>query len=63
LGTGAWSQVLAKVRAAKEAKGQTVPKTAISGPEFFGLSAPLVRMLLEELPGAAQCLNYTSVMG
>jgi len=54
---GAWAEVLRRVTAAREAKGEEVKKTAISGPEFFGYSLPHVRLLIEELPGAAPCTD------
>lgn len=43
------------------AKGTAAPKTAPSGNEWFGFSAPTVRKLLQELPGAQDCKDYKAV--
>jgi chromodomain-helicase-DNA-binding protein 6 len=56
--TAAWAEVLRRVTAFRAAKGEEAKKTAISGPEFFGYSLPHVRLLIEELPGAAACVDY-----
>lgn len=56
--TAAWAEVLRRVTATREAKGEEAKKTAISGPEFFGYSLPHIRLLIEELPGAAACTEY-----
>lgn len=31
---------------------------SVSGPEYFGFGDPTMRMLIQELPGARQCINY-----
>ena len=47
--TGAWKQILTEVMAAR---GPAASKTAISGPEFYGFTIPLVKALIQRLPGA-----------
>ena len=38
--TAAWAEVLRRVTTVRRANGEEAKKTAISGPEFFGYSAP-----------------------
>jgi chromodomain-helicase-DNA-binding protein 6 len=60
--TAAWAEVLRRVTAARAALGEEPKKTAISGPEFFGYSLPHIRLLVEELPGVAECVEYQHLM-
>ena len=52
----------ARVTAARAALGEEPKKTAISGPEFFGYSLPHIRLLVEELPGVAECKEYQPLL-
>ena len=60
--TAAWAEVLKRVTAARAALGEEPKKTAISGPEFFGYSLPHIRLLVEELPGVAECEEYQPLL-
>ena len=60
--TAAWAEVLGRVAAVRRANGETPKKTAISGPEFFGYSLPHIRLLIEELPGVKQCVEYKPLL-
>ena len=54
--------MLGRVAAVRRANGETPKKTAISGPEFFGYSLPHIRLLIEELPGVKQCVEYKPLL-
>ena len=63
--TGVWTFVLKKVLEARAAassssSGGQVKKqsTAVSGPEYFGLTNPRVAELIEQMPNADKCLGY-----
>ncbi|CDS07796.1 hypothetical protein LRAMOSA01745 [Lichtheimia ramosa] len=52
--TAAWSTVM------KEANRESQrTHFAVSGPEYFGLSHPSVGMMIQDLPGATACTNYS----
>ena len=54
-----WSDVMREVEAAKKRHHLPLNKTtAVSGPEYFGLSAPQVREMMAKLPGAEQCTRF-----
>ena len=53
--SGAWCAVLTRINELKEKKRS---KVTISGPEMYGLADPLVKTLIEELPGADECTKY-----
>lgn len=55
--TGAWSQVIKKIQVAAP-RGEKRQNTTVSGPEFFGLSNPRVKLLIEMLPNIDKCANY-----
>ena len=48
--SGVWCEILKMIK-----KKQTV---SVSGPEMFGFSDPLVKMLIQELPDARKCTSY-----
>lgn len=52
--TGAWSAI---VRAANALRDRN-HSNSISGPDYFGLSQPTVKHLIQELPGANELPNY-----
>jgi hypothetical protein len=52
--TQAWAQV---IRAVNE-KSQTRKRTAVSGPQFLGLTAPVVVNEIAKLPGYAACVEH-----
>ena len=58
--TAAWAEVLKRVKAVREARGEMAKKTAISGPEFFGYSLPNIRLMIESLPNADNCKEYVT---
>ena len=53
--TGAWSSV---IKLANEIRNKKDTSNSVSGPDYFGISNPIVAKLIEELPGANQCVNY-----
>ena len=55
-----WSDVMREVEASKKRhRMQGNKTTTVSGPEYFGLSAPAIRELMSKLPGADQCTRFT----
>ena len=48
--SGVWMKVLQSLK--------RKPNISVSGPEMYGLSHPLVKRLIEELPNAKNCLEY-----
>lgn len=52
--TGAWTAI---VKAVNAVRGREYVNSA-SGPDFFGLSNSTISMIIESLPGAAQCTQY-----
>lgn len=46
--------VLRKVNEMRERKSSNT----ISGPEYFGLTNPFVKEMIEELPNAEKCTKY-----
>lgn len=44
----------------KEFKLPMSKKVTVSGPEYFGLAAPIVQTLIQQMKGADVCLNYNS---
>ncbi|KAI9249288.1 F/Y-rich N-terminus-domain-containing protein [Sporodiniella umbellata] len=53
--SGVWCALIEKINRAKGKKG----KIAVSGPVQYGLAHPLVRKMIEQLPNADKCKNYT----
>lgn len=53
-----WSEVMRRVNAARVEHHQRPVYTAISGPEYFGISKPRVAALFEQLEGAEHCVGY-----
>eukprot|EP00961_Rhodomonas_salina_P301099 3940323-Rhodomonas_salina.1 len=47
----------------EQAKGIVESKTAVSGPEYYGLAYPEVRRLIQDLPGARQCATQPMGQG
>ncbi|PSC70964.1 Transforming growth factor beta regulator 1 [Micractinium conductrix] len=47
-----------RINAAMSLRGQAAPRTAISGPKFFGFSAPSVREVVEALDPDHLCIEY-----
>lgn len=45
-----WSEVLAKIKRRSS--------VSVSGPEMFGFSDPVIKMLIQELPNAEKCQQY-----
>ncbi|KAK9799422.1 hypothetical protein WJX73_008139 [Symbiochloris irregularis] len=62
--TGAWNAVLARINASIEARRQAgdnlppPPKTAIPGPEYFGLTHPAIIPAIEALDPDHECSAY-----
>ena len=52
--TGVWALVIKKVNEVR----QKDSSNAISGPEYYGFSNPLVREMIEELPNVDKCTKY-----
>lgn len=52
--TGAWSQV---VKAANKVRERN-HTNSVSGPDYFGLSHNITKALIQELPGARDCVGY-----
>jgi len=55
--SGCWSQIMRIIRERTPLDRRRVHAT-VSGPEYFGLTQPIVEELLQSLPGAAQLKNY-----
>lgn len=53
--TGVWSVVLRAANAIRNKKGLA---NSVSGPEYYGLSNPIVASLIQSLPGAKYCKDY-----
>jgi hypothetical protein len=53
--TGCWTAIIKKVN---ESQGGKRVFTTVSGPEYFGLSNPKVRRLIEALTDAERCEKY-----
>jgi hypothetical protein len=62
--TGCWSAVLRRINAEIEARrraGEDLPpppKTAIAGPEYFGLNQPNIVLAIEALDPEGKCIDY-----
>ncbi|CAB5390011.1 unnamed protein product [Rhizophagus irregularis] len=52
--TGAWTPVIRQANSIRNRKHSN----AASGPDYFGLSQPTVRKMIQELPNAHKCKNY-----
>ncbi|CAG8502501.1 4020_t:CDS:2, partial [Racocetra persica] len=52
--TGAWTPVIKQANIIRERKHSN----AASGPDYFGLSQPTIRKMIQELPNADHCKNY-----
>ncbi|CAG8434473.1 7363_t:CDS:2 [Scutellospora calospora] len=52
--TGAWTPVIKQANIIRERKHSN----AASGPDYFGLSQPTIRKMIQELPNAEHCKNY-----
>ncbi|KAI9312618.1 F/Y-rich N-terminus-domain-containing protein [Dichotomocladium elegans] len=52
--TGAWAVVIKRANEVRQRESAN----AISGPEYFGFSNPLVIEMVEALPDAEKCVNY-----
>ncbi|CAG8639010.1 7013_t:CDS:2 [Funneliformis caledonium] len=52
--TGAWTPVIKQANSIRNRKHSN----AASGPDYFGLSQPTVRKMIQELPNAHKCKNY-----
>ncbi|EKX31022.1 hypothetical protein GUITHDRAFT_122772 [Guillardia theta CCMP2712] len=53
--SGVWSAIMKKVNNMRLQRGLCESKTAVSGPEYYGIAYPEVRRLIQELPGAIKC--------
>ena len=62
--TGAWTNMLRQVKSASEAVEGKEKKSfnAVSGTEYFGLARGIIRKLIQELPGAAECEQYVPII-
>jgi hypothetical protein len=58
--TAPWKLVLNRINEGRAKRGLDPKKTAIAGPEYFGLNAPDVVARLESLPNAPKCVKYWS---
>ncbi|RHZ88015.1 hypothetical protein Glove_26g108 [Diversispora epigaea] len=52
--TGAWTPVIKQANSIRNRKHSN----AASGPDYFGLSQPTIRKMIQELPNAEKCKNY-----
>lgn len=52
--TAAWSEVL---RRSNELRKKEF-KNTVSGPEYYGLSFATIKKMIQELPGASECIGY-----
>ncbi|CAG8498877.1 2905_t:CDS:2 [Diversispora eburnea] len=52
--TGAWTPVIKQANNIRNRKHSN----AASGPDYFGLSQPTIRKMIQELPNAEKCKNY-----
>ncbi len=53
-----WSEVIRRINAERIARQHKPVYTAISGPEYFGISKPRIAALFEQLDGAERCTGY-----
>lgn len=54
--TGAWATVIKRANEVRKRESAN----AISGPEYFGFSNPLVAEMIEALPNADECQYYVA---
>ncbi|GAA5814700.1 hypothetical protein MFLAVUS_008199 [Mucor flavus] len=52
--TAAWSEVLKRSNELRKKEF----KNTVSGPEYYGLSFATIKKMIQELPGADECLGY-----
>ncbi|KAG2198722.1 hypothetical protein INT47_005407 [Mucor saturninus] len=52
--TAAWSEVLKRSNELRKKEF----KNTVSGPEYYGLSFATIKKMIQELPGAEECLGY-----
>ncbi|CAG8667495.1 7682_t:CDS:2 [Acaulospora colombiana] len=52
--TGAWTPVIKQANSIRNRKHSN----AASGPDYFGLSQPTIRKMIQELPNSEKCENY-----
>ncbi|KAI9475574.1 MAG: F/Y rich C-terminus-domain-containing protein [Benjaminiella poitrasii] len=52
--TAAWSEVLRKSNLLRQKEF----KNTVSGPEYYGLSSITIKKMIQELPGARDCIGY-----
>ncbi|GAA5795212.1 hypothetical protein HPULCUR_000566 [Helicostylum pulchrum] len=52
--TAAWSEVLKRSNELRKKEF----KNTVSGPEYYGLSFSTIKKMIQELPGADECLGY-----
>lgn len=53
--TGVWASV---VKRAHEVRQKMTLSNAVSGPEYYGFSHPIIVELIEKLENAEKCSNY-----
>lgn len=53
--TGAWTSALKEANRIRN-KGSA---NSVSGPDYFGISNPVAMKLIQDLPNASKCSNYT----
>lgn len=53
--TGAWAQIVKTANSLRE----RVHSNSVSGPEYFGLAQNVVKALIQELPRANECQDYS----
>eukprot|EP01080_Neovahlkampfia_damariscottae_P000097 gene97-4346_t len=56
--TGAWTPIIKKVQESRKKIGGKRQYSTVSGPEYFGLSNPKCRELLNSLENADKCESY-----
>ena len=60
--SGAWICVIKGYTDQKKRRGEDFNRAlTVSGPEFFGLSAPLIRHLFSQMPGVEKCHGFVRV--
>lgn len=52
--TAAWSEVLKRSNELRKKEF----KNTVSGPEYYGLSFATIKKMIQELPGAEECVGY-----
>merc|ERR1712137_66586 len=62
--TGAWTAVLKQggEDTGRRSKNKKSKNSAVSGPEYFGLTRPIILKLIQDLPGSEKCEKYQPIL-